>query len=66
MVNEHQKQSAEGIRPEAVKITTSLPKLRDASVAGIVKAYEFMKTDKGCEVVKKVFYLSFFTENDTE
>ncbi|KAJ3754400.1 hypothetical protein EV360DRAFT_73735 [Lentinula raphanica] len=40
----HREQLAAGAKPEEIQITSSLPKLRDASVAPLVKAYQFMKT----------------------
>lgn len=56
LVESHQKQIADGLKPEQVKFTTSLPALRDASVAGIVEVYDFMTGPTGRELVKKVWY----------
>ena len=54
LVDTHQKQITSGLTPEQVKFSTSLPKLRDASVAGIVDVYDFMTGATGQELVKKV------------
>ncbi|KAH7912831.1 hypothetical protein BJ138DRAFT_1147501 [Hygrophoropsis aurantiaca] len=45
---------ASGLTPEQVKFTTSLPTLRDASIAGIVEVYDFMTGPIGRDLVKKV------------
>jgi len=50
----HRGQISSGISPEDVKITTSFPKLRDASVAGLVQAYDFMSGFRGRELILKV------------
>lgn len=42
LVDSHQKQIASGLSPDQVKFTTSLPALHDASVARLVKVYDFM------------------------
>ncbi len=55
LVEEQQKQVAKGINPAAVKIATGLPKLCDASVAGLVELYDFMTGPYGCDVVKKAW-----------
>lgn len=57
LVESHQTQIAGGLTPERVKITTSLPALRDASVAGVVEVYDFMTGPSGRELVKKVISL---------
>ena len=54
LVNSHQKQIDSGLTTEQVKFTTSLPVLRDASVAGIVAVYDFMMGPFRCELVQKV------------
>ncbi|KAJ4463620.1 hypothetical protein C8R41DRAFT_927307 [Lentinula lateritia] len=46
---------AAGAKPEEIKVTTSLPKLRDASVAGLVKAYEYMQLLDGRDLIKKAW-----------
>ena len=42
LVKAHQQQLSNELTPEQVKISISLPELRDASVAGIVEVYDFM------------------------
>ena len=54
LIQAHQKLIANGLTPEQVKISTSLPELCDASVAGIVKVYDFMTGQIGRELIKKV------------
>lgn len=54
LIEAHQKQIANGLTPEQVKISTSLPELRDASVVGIVEVYDFMTGPIGRELIKKV------------
>ncbi|GAW10512.1 DDE superfamily partial [Lentinula edodes] len=54
MVGVHREQLAAGAKSEEIKVTTSLPKLRDASVAGLVKAYEYMQSLDGRDLIKKV------------
>ncbi|KAJ3493456.1 hypothetical protein NLJ89_g11016 [Agrocybe chaxingu] len=51
----HRQQMASGLRAEDVRITTSLPKLRDASVAGLVKVYEFLQSFDGRDLIKKAW-----------
>ncbi|KIK80670.1 hypothetical protein PAXRUDRAFT_15653 [Paxillus rubicundulus Ve08.2h10] len=53
LVDLHQKQMDSGLTAEQVKFTTSLPVLRDASVAGIMAVYDFMMGQFGCELVQK-------------
>ncbi len=60
LVEEQQKQVKQGINPAAVKIATGLPKLHDASVAGLVELYEFMNGPSGRDNVKKVDNSSLF------
>jgi hypothetical protein len=36
-----------------VKIATGLPELRDASVKGLVKVFNFMQTYEGKEIARK-------------
>lgn len=50
----HRTQMSSGISAENVRITTSFPKLRDASVAPLVRAYDFMTGPYGRELVLKV------------
>jgi hypothetical protein len=54
LVKAHQQQLSNGLTPEQVKISISLPELRDASVAGIVEVYDFMTGPTGRDLVKKV------------
>jgi hypothetical protein len=54
LVDLHQQQIKNGLTPEQVKFTTSLPVLRDASVAASVDVYDFMTGALGCDLVKKV------------
>lgn len=60
LVSVHEAQLESGLTPEHVKFTTSLPALRDASVAGIVEVYDFMTGPTGREIVKKVFFLLLY------
>ncbi|KAG1722946.1 hypothetical protein EDB19DRAFT_1834792 [Suillus lakei] len=53
LVEAHSSQISCGLVPEQVKFTTSLPVLRDASVAALVDVYDFMMSAAGCELVKK-------------
>ncbi|KAH7903996.1 hypothetical protein BJ138DRAFT_1119844 [Hygrophoropsis aurantiaca] len=55
LVKVHESQIADGLTPEQVKFTTSLPKLRDASVAAIVDVYNFMNGLVGRDLVKKAW-----------
>jgi hypothetical protein len=54
LVDSHQQQIKNGLMPEQVKFTTSLPVLRDASVAASVDVYDFMTGPLGRDLVKKV------------
>jgi hypothetical protein len=54
LIEVHQKQIATGLTPEQVKFSTSLPVLRDASVAGIFEVYDFMTGPAGHQLIKKV------------
>ncbi|KAJ7576481.1 hypothetical protein C8J56DRAFT_1062186 [Mycena floridula] len=47
IVGEQQKEIDKGIDPDSVKLSTSLPKLRGASVAGLVELYDFMNGPDG-------------------
>jgi predicted site-specific integrase-resolvase len=58
LVDSHKQQMKSGLTADQVKITTSLPVLQDASVAGVVGVYEFMTGPFGRELVKKVCCLS--------
>ncbi|KAJ3514067.1 hypothetical protein NLJ89_g2589 [Agrocybe chaxingu] len=49
----HREQISSGLKPEDVWITTSLPKLRDASVLGLVEAYKFLLGPDGRDLIKK-------------
>ena len=62
LVNSHQKQIDSGLTTEQVKFTTSLPVLRDASVAGIVAVYDFMTGPFRRELIQKV---SLFSSSHT-
>ena len=53
-MDSHQTQIAAGLTPNDVKFSTSLPVLRDATVAGIVDVYNFMTGPTGRKLVKKV------------
>ncbi|PBK95101.1 hypothetical protein ARMGADRAFT_1028523 [Armillaria gallica] len=53
LVEQQQQQVAQGIEPAAVKIAMGLPKLHEASVAGLVELYDFMNGSSGHDVVKK-------------
>jgi hypothetical protein len=54
LVDLYQAQIAAGLTPNNVKFSTSLPVLRDATVAGIVDVYDFMTGPTSRELVKKV------------
>jgi len=54
LINAHQTQLALGLTPKQVEISTSLPVLRDATVAGLVEVYDFMTSFAGHQLVKKV------------
>ncbi|KAG6877107.1 hypothetical protein C0992_010825 [Termitomyces sp. T32_za158] len=62
MLQSHKEQLARGITPESVKITNSLPPLRDATVAGLVHVYESMQTLRGHEIVQKAWQKSIVKE----
>ncbi|KAG1802170.1 uncharacterized protein HD556DRAFT_1304341 [Suillus plorans] len=53
LVEAHSNQISRRLVPEQVKFTTSLPVLRDASVAALVDVYDFMTSAAGRELVKK-------------
>ncbi|KIK98554.1 hypothetical protein PAXRUDRAFT_9449 [Paxillus rubicundulus Ve08.2h10] len=53
LVATHQEQINSSLTTEQVKFTTSLPVLRNASVDGIVRVYEFMTGPFGRELVQK-------------
>ena len=59
LVDAYSKQVVSGLTPKQVKISTSKLELWDASVAGIVEAYEFMSSPVGRELIKKVCYNLF-------
>ena len=54
LVDSYQAHIAASLTLNNVKFSTSLPVLRDATVAGIVDVYDFMTGPTGCELVKKV------------
>ncbi|KXN80633.1 hypothetical protein AN958_09263 [Leucoagaricus sp. SymC.cos] len=47
-----------GVSPEDIKFTTSFPRLRDASVQGLVDADEFMQSPQGRDLIQKSWCLS--------
>lgn len=55
LINIHQSQIAAGLTPSQVNISTSLPVLRDATVAGLVEVYDFMTSFAGRQLIKKVY-----------
>jgi hypothetical protein len=61
LIESYQAQITSRLTPKQVKFTTSLPALRDASVAGIVDVYDFMTGPAGYELVKKVNLLILLT-----
>lgn len=68
LVAEHRKQVKSGLTPEQVKVTTSLPVLRDASVRGIVDAWQFMTGPTGRDIVRRVSHcciMSFRLNSDS-
>ncbi|THU80666.1 hypothetical protein K435DRAFT_600201, partial [Dendrothele bispora CBS 962.96] len=54
MVEVHRKSLAAGAKPEDIKIT-SLPKLRDASVAGLIEAYKYLSSPHGRSLIQKAW-----------
>jgi len=54
LMDSYQAQTVAGLTPNDVKFSTSLPVLRDATVAGIVDVYDFITGPTGHELVKKV------------
>jgi hypothetical protein len=54
LVANHFQQRKAGLGAEQVKVTTSLPVLRDASVQPIVSLYKFFQDYKGREIIKNV------------
>ncbi|KAF5382378.1 hypothetical protein D9757_009804 [Collybiopsis confluens] len=63
MAKEHQQQLLAGASPEDIRITTSIPKLRDASVAPLVSAYKFMQGPDGRDLIKKAWANSTTVKN---
>ncbi|KAJ6453009.1 hypothetical protein C8R47DRAFT_997886 [Mycena vitilis] len=59
LVDTFKAQSARGVAPKDVKFPNSLPILRNATVRGLVKMYDFFQTIEGRKVVKQVLYRSF-------
>ncbi|KAJ2934644.1 hypothetical protein H1R20_g2448, partial [Candolleomyces eurysporus] len=55
LVENHASQIQEGLTPEQVKVTTSLPTLRDASVSPIVDVFKFLQGWKGREIVQNAW-----------
>ncbi|TFY74415.1 hypothetical protein EWM64_g9597, partial [Hericium alpestre] len=55
LIKSHKSQTASGLTPEQVKITTSYPVLRDATVMPIVQVFEFMRGPYGRDIVKKAW-----------
>ena len=65
----HQEQINSGLTTEQVKFTTSLLVLRNASVDGIVRVYEFTTGPFGRELVQKVsdlFYLVLYSNTQLQ
>ena len=62
LVDCHTKQIALGLTADQVKFSTSLPVLRDASVANIVEVQKFLNGPDGCDLIRKASsrLLSFF------
>ena len=63
LVDSHQQQMKSGLTADQVKFTTSLPVLRDVSVAGVLSVYDIMTRPFGHELVQKVchFFLLSLT-----
>ncbi|KAJ6471333.1 hypothetical protein C8R45DRAFT_836409, partial [Mycena sanguinolenta] len=49
-------QRARGVAPKDIKFPSSLPVLRDATVRGLVKMYDFFQTPEGRTIVQQVRY----------
>ncbi|GLB39952.1 hypothetical protein LshimejAT787_0704620 [Lyophyllum shimeji] len=55
LVESHSKQLKEGLTPEKVQVTTSLPTLRNASVQPVVKLYRYLRSYAGRQLVKRAW-----------
>ncbi|KAJ7660863.1 hypothetical protein DFH06DRAFT_1472135 [Mycena polygramma] len=55
LVDTFKAQSARGVAPKDVKFPNSLPVLRNATVRGLVKMYDFFQTNEGRKVVKQAW-----------
>ncbi|KAJ6455544.1 hypothetical protein C8R47DRAFT_1082719 [Mycena vitilis] len=56
LVDTFKAQSARGVAPKDVKFPNSLPILRNATVRGLVKMYDFFQTIEGRKVVKQAWH----------
>jgi hypothetical protein len=54
LVNIFQTQTAKGVAPKDIKFPASLPVLRNATVRGLVKLYDFFQTSEGRKIVQQV------------
>lgn len=54
LVDVFRTQCAKGVPPKDVKFPSSLPVLRDATVRGLVKMYDFFQTAEGRKIVQQV------------
>ncbi|KAJ3516355.1 hypothetical protein NMY22_g14227 [Coprinellus aureogranulatus] len=52
LVDSHTKQIEEGLTPEKIVMTSSLPALRDASIQPIVNLYEYLSGNNGRELIR--------------
>ncbi|KAF7793930.1 hypothetical protein EIP86_005052 [Pleurotus ostreatoroseus] len=55
LVDSHTKQIESGLTPEQVRFTTSMPVLRDASVAPLVDVWKFMDAPDGHSIVRRAW-----------
>jgi hypothetical protein len=58
MVDCHTKQLETGLTPEEIKFSTSLPILRNASVAPVVNLYKWAQGPAGRELIQRVWYFN--------
>lgn len=62
LVESHSAQMSSGLSAEDVKITTSYPILRSASVKPIVNLFNFLSSSMGREIIQRVRMLIFLDD----
>ncbi|THV03436.1 hypothetical protein K435DRAFT_747854 [Dendrothele bispora CBS 962.96] len=55
MAETHREKIAQGAEPEDIKVSTSLPVLRNASVRPLVEVYKYLSNDHGRSLIKKAW-----------